>query len=341
MKFIIAPLLISLFFTILIAEENTDTGWGIGFHPIMGYDDEVRLTLGGACVLYYEHEDKNRELDEIDINSTYNMKNQCDLMFFFNKYLKDNQWSLEGETGYQNYPDDFENKDYNPEYFPFEIEALYNVSNHFYMGPLYKFKYSHIDFEDQDFEDQLTGAGYVHYSGLGWKMVYKNMSEGQIYRRKGQILELMGIHYSPYFLSSEEFSKVNFDYRQYNPIFSQSVFAFQFTVKSSFGKLPFNYIHDLENKGILRGGGEKSGRYMMATQLEYRFPIFRRIGGAVFGGTGNAQNEISELFQDLSFAIGAGPRITLNKKKNITLRFDFAVNNKSEKNIYIKIKEAF
>lgn len=336
-------ILIALLFSCssLLAESDSSKKWGIGFHPIIGYDDEVRLTIGGACVLYFEHEDENQDLDEIDIHSTYNMENQCDFMMDFYKYTRNNNCAIEGQIGFQNYPDDYEENDFDAMHIPFELTALFKINEKWSAGPMYKFKYSDIDFDDQVFAEQLIGSGKVHYSGLGWKISYKNLPKAEIYRRSGNVFEVAGIHYSPYLGSSEEFSKLSMDYRQYFPVKDKSVLAFQITGKTSFSNIPFNYDHDLENKGILRGGQDKHGKHFLATQLEYRFPIFSRIGAAVFVGMGNVDNEYQDLLKRFDYAGGVGPRIILNKKKNITVRFDFAINDQLDKSIYIRIKEAF
>ncbi len=269
------------------------------------------------------------------------MDNQSDFVIDFSKHFKNSQYVLEGEIGYQNYPDDYYDYEFDAEYIPVELTALYQFNEHIYTGPMYHFKYSHIDFDDNNFASNLIGAGYVHYSAVGWKFLYKDMPKGNIYHRQGFSFDLTGMHYSPVLGSSEEFSKIGMDFRHYYPFFEKSVLAFQITAKSAFGHIPFNYQFDLENKGILRGGSERLGKYFIASQLEYRFPVFWRINAAVFAGLGNAANDLDNMTKKISFAGGIGPRIILNKKKNITVRFDFAINNDAEKGIYIRIKEAF
>lgn len=326
------------------SQNKPEKRWGIGCHPIIGYDSEVKLTLGGAAVIYFEPNNYNQDTDELEINSTYNWANQCDLMFVYNKYFKNNACIIEGEFGYQNYPDDYLERDFNAEYFPFEIDALFKIKENLYFGPLYKFKYSNIDFEEvisePDFND-LRGAGKTCMSGIGAKLIYKDIPNGQIYRREGSKLELSGIHYSSLIFSDKAFTKLSADYRHYYPILNKSVLAFQVLAKSSFGDLPFNYFPSLDGKTLLRGGESKQAKHFLAGQAEYRFPLFWRLGAAVFIGCGEVENRMKDFGSDICIAGGIGPRITLNKKKDITIRFDFAVNNSGENSVYIKIKEAF
>ncbi len=350
-KYYVLLLIFLIFLTNLVAQsaipvnpsihtEKKEADWGLGGHPIIGYDDEVGLTLGGACVIYFEPESKNQDLDEIEINSTVNQSKQSDLMVVYSKYLQDNTWNINGEFGYKNYPDDYQDKDYDAVYIPFELEAMYKIRENLYLGSAYKFEYSKIKFEDSSFKD-ILGAGRMVLSGLGGKFVYKNMPKGQLYRRKGNILEVSGTYYSHVLGSSEEFGGVSLDYRHYQPVLSRCVLAYQIALKTKFGDIPFTGLSSLENKSILRGGDNRTGKHFGAGQVEFRFPVYGRIGGAVFMGVGEVEDRVRDFGTDVCFAGGIGPRITLNRKKDITVRFDFAFNTEGEKSIYIKIKEAF
>ncbi len=355
MKRIYFIMLFSLFCIHLFSEESQSTlsdsinvkkekSWGIGAHPIIGYDDEVKLTLGMGGVLYFEPKNKNQDLDEIDIQTTYNWAKQSDFMVDYFKYFNDNKISIEGGFGYKNTPDDYNDFEYDAEFLPFDINVLFKIHEKLFIGPRYNFVYSKVHFKNNDSEvlpENINGKGFSHNSGLGGQILYKNIPLGQIYRRKGVIATLSGIYYAPALLSSKEFASLKFDYRQYFPVFDQSVFAFQFSAKTTKGDVAFFDLLSLESKNLLRGAYDKTGKYFLAGQAEYRFPLFWRIGGTTFLGVGEVEDRINKFGSDICVAGGPGIRIVLNKKKNITLRFDFAFNNSGEVSKYIKIKEAF
>ncbi len=351
-KNIIALLLVCILQIRLSAQEKSDDrqtppeeekriDWGLGAHPIIGYDDEASLTLGGACVFYFEPADKSRDLDEIEVSATYNLARQYDLMLVYSKYFS-NDCSFSGKFGYQNYPDDFRGEDYDAEYFPFEIEGSFRIMEKLYAGPVYDFQYSDTEFDDQEvIKYDMNGSGRNISSGLGGQLTWKNLPGGEIYRRDGTIFKISYVYYSPLFGSSSEFNTIDADCRFYFPVLDRCVLAFQLSGKTSRGDSPFYYMPELEGKGLLRGGSDQTGSYFIASQSEFRFPVVWRISAAVFAGAGEVEDSIGVFGKDICVAGGAGLRIALNKKKTINLRFDLAFNNRGESSKYIKIKEAF
>jgi hypothetical protein len=327
-----------------VPEEKTESTWGLGAHPIIGYETRYGTTLGAGAVVYFEPDNKNQDCDEIDITTSGNQAKQYDLMAIYSKYFKDNQWVIDGEFGYQDYPDNFRGDDYDAVFLPFKIGVSYRIREHFYIGPSYNFKYSSIQADDKDSEfarSNTLGIGKMYGSGIGCQLTYKDTPKGQIYIREGKIFKISGSYYSPQFLSSSEFTNIKIDYRQYFPVLSRCIFAYNICGKTSFGEVPFFEMPDLEGKDILRGGSYEKGKYFLAGQTEFRFPLFWRFGGTVFIGIGEVEDTIQNFGTDVCIAGGVGGRIALNMKKNINLRFDFSYNNKGESNIYIKIKEAF
>ena len=339
-----------LFSAKISAEENNTTPeadeekWGIGAHPIIGYTSRYGLTLGAGAVIYFEPEDKNQDCDEIELTTSGNLSKQYDLMAVYSKYFKDNQWIIDGEFGYQNYPDDFEGDDYNAVFIPFEIGFSYKIKDNLYIGPSYSFQYSSIKPDDKDSEfarRNTPGIGKMYGSGIGGQLTYKDTPKGQIYIREGRIFKISCTYHSPLFMGSSEFTNIKIDYRQYFPVLSQCVFAYNICTKTCFGEVPFFEMQDLEGKDILRGGCYEKGKYFLAGQAEFRFPLFWRFGAVVFAGAGEVEDTAKDFGQDICVAGGIGGRITLNRKKNINMRFDYAFNSKGESNMYIKIKEAF
>lgn len=324
-----------------VAAPDKKESWGFGGHPIFGYDTKSSFTLGAGAVVYFDPGNPNQDLDEIEIHSTYNLKKQYDVMTEFSKYFKDNFCCLEGVAGYQNYPDDYHDMDYDAVFLPLELSATFRFRDILYIGPVYKFRYSDIDFDNENANRAVRGSGKKYSSGAGAQFTIKNLPKGQHYRREGSIFTTSFVHHAKAIGSSYNFTTAKADYRHYIPLFGQCVLAFQITGKACRGDLPFIDIPDVEGKDILRGGSDMSGRYLLAGQTEFRFPVYWRFGATVFIGAGEAENRRKDLFSDASVAGGIGIRVTLNRAKNITMRFDFALNEKKEKNIYIKIKEAF
>jgi hypothetical protein len=335
----------------LMGEEENER-WGIGFHPIIGYDGETSLTIGAGGVIYFVPARKDQDLDEIQFQTSYNLKHQYDFSLKGNKYFRGNDLSVEGSISFQKYPDDFngigddwqKEWDYDASYIPFEIGCLLRLRDRIFIGPRYDFQYAKIDALDTNSappEEKIIGVGTKYTSGFGGQILYKNMPSGHIYRRQGNSLKISGIHYSSLFLSSFTFTNIGLDYRHYFPVLAKSVLAFQVVYNASLGQVPFYELTSVGDSEILRGGGSESGHYFSAAQVEFRFPLFWRFGAATFLGVGEVEESMLDFGSNTLAAGGAGMRLTLNKKKTINLRFDFARNSQGDSELYIKIKEAF
>jgi hypothetical protein len=65
---------------------------------------------------------------------------------------------------------------------------------------------------------------------------------------------------------------------------------------------------------------------MVATQLEYRLALPKRLGLVAFGGVGEVIPGGNQLFRNTEFlpALGAGARFELSKQYHVNLRADIA-----------------
>ncbi len=123
----------------------------------------------------------------------------------------------------------------------------------------------------------------------------------------------------------------------------QGIFAWQLYSYFSEGDTPFTELAPLGGDMIMRGYYE--GRYldnaMAATQVEYRFPVWRALGAVAFAGVGDVANNFYDFtLPDIKYSIGAGLRYVLIPEENLNIRLDFALG-KETSNFYINISEAF
>jgi hypothetical protein len=94
---------------------------------------------------------------------------------------------------------------------------------------------------------------------------------------------------------------------------------------------------------ILRGIFEE--RYIdhavMTAQIEYRFPVWRRLAGALFAGAGDVAPGLGDWrFGGVRLAGGGGIRYAVNRAERMHVRFDLAVGNE-ETQVYFQFLEAF
>jgi hypothetical protein len=201
------------------SEEGEDR-WGIGAHPIFGFEPEASGTFGAGGTIYYNIDPLNPEqrLDEYTVNATYSLRNQGTLSFTTAKYLIGNELHLKGElvlmrsTGSYygigpNTPDSAEE-----EYMRMGIQPnlalLFQAAQNLSIGPKIELCYS--DLYDIDPEGALAndagGSGQSFYTGVGLMVSY-NSTNRKLYKVEGTRADLSGMLYPVHIGTSRIFSK--------------------------------------------------------------------------------------------------------------------------------------
>jgi outer membrane protein assembly factor BamA len=120
--------------------------------------------------------------------------------------------------------------------------------------------------------------------------------------------------------------KTTFDY--YSSLSEKQILAYNAFFCATGGTPPFygNCIYGTNNE--LRGytAGKYFTRYLLATQLEYRLELPKRLGLVVFGGLGGVIPGGDQLLETSKFlpSGGGGLRFLLSKKYHVNLRADIA-----------------
>ena len=91
--------------------------------------------------------------------------------------------------------------------------------------------------------------------------------------------------------------------------------------------------------------GYYRGRYrdknMIAFQMEYRIPVWWRLGLVGFVGFGDVADKVSHFeLLNFKYSVGWGVRYLLLSQERINVRLDFGIGGGSS-NLYITINEAF
>ncbi len=80
---------------------------------------------------------------------------------------------------------------------------------------------------------------------------------------------------------------------------------------------------------------------LLAVQLEYRFPIFWRIGGAVFAGAGTVAPDVARFsVGQVKPGLGLGLRFMYDLVERMNVRVDVGFG-KNSSGIYMTANEAF
>ena len=94
---------------------------------------------------------------------------------------------------------------------------------------------------------------------------------------------------------------------------------------------------------LLRGYARSRylAKNVVATQAEYRFPVWRRFSMVAFTGVGDVFDKTADLELDkLKYTIGTGLRFALNPEEKINIRVDAGYGREGI-NFFVVLGEAF
>ena len=193
-----------------------------------------------------------------------------------------------------------------------------------------------IDSESIDGKDGgwLTGAGI----GFG-----RDTRDNENATRQGALIEYRAEYYHESLASDYRYILQTVDARVFFPFRTADTLGIAFRWRYTRGEIPLRELSSPDGSEILRC--IENGRYLdkdlYALQAEYRFPIWKRIGGTAFLETA----QVSSVFPRLEksgfiVSAGIGLRYALNVKERVNLRADFAWVDQGF-GFVINIREAF
>jgi hypothetical protein len=161
------------------------------------------------------------------------------------------------------------------------------------------------------------GAG----AGITW-----DDRDGLFAPTRGRFAELSYVAYPGHVGGHAPFGRAALDLRAFTSPHPGHVLGAQAYAEVAHGDVPVTLLPRFGGAHRMRGYGE--GRYRdrvhYALQGEYRFPIFRRLGGAAFATAGDVAPRLSAIdLGDVKLSAGAGLRFQLTKE-GAALRFDVA-----------------
>ena len=309
--------------------------------PILMYDSDIGLGFGGKGVVK-NHFKKNESFDLMLFGSTKGEQTYAfvfsvpdfeirqgivypiaiDVKVEFSKLLKSNYFGIGNTT---------EDNDHQ---FPKESEKLEcTVSRGFTerligeLGVRY-IRYSVYDFDPdwQTITDQTPGAGETSLSALSAKFRY-DTRDSRINPTRGFKIELKGELTVKMLNTDWSYTKGRMEFSIYRRLFHpKHILAFRLWAQHVQGEAPYLELSQIGNGWTARG--YKAGRFldnaMALTSVEYRFPIYRKLGGALFVDAGRVWPDIWKFnMRDWYSNVGWGLRYYL---ANFVTRFDMGIS---------------
>ena len=231
-----------------------------------------------------------------------------------------------------------------------ETDFTVDVYRGIYVGLNYLYGNTDFSFnrgtpEEQEFSKMVLGAAGAEKtidSGLGTVVFFDN--------RNHEYSPTGGVFASAKFLNFRKWLGSDNDYRSvdtflnaYQQVASGHLLAFRFRWRAAYGNVPFSGQSSFG--GIdLRAypTGKYRGTGMFAAQVEYRFPIWKRLRGVAFGGSGRVYGE--ELTLGANEALpsgGGGIRFLLLQDRGVLVGLDYARGRFGNNGVYFFFGEAF
>jgi len=189
--------------------------------------------------------------------------------------------------------------------------------------------------QDVGLDTKLTALGFH---------INRDTRDNHFYPRSGMVFELTSDFFASALGSKYSFQSYRTTFNKYWGLTKKQVLAYNAHFCAVGGEPPFygNCIYGTENE--LRGyeAGRYLDRLMLATQLEYRLELPKRLGVVGFGGLGGVAPSGAGFLKGSAFlpAGGAGLRFMLSKTYHVNFRADIAAG-KNEHTFSMGVSEAF
>lgn len=323
--------------------------------PVVFYLPETSWAFGGAGISTFKLDKENgKKPSQLQFLATYTLKNQLLLTLQYELYLSADKLRLFGELGYYKYyynyfgdinsaKTDLEN--YSVDYPRFILSVAREIKPKFYLGGQYKFDkltMQEIDADGALVRNKVSGYQGGNVSAVGLDLLYDGRNN--LFSPTKGIFANLKIDYSSKATgSSFAYQKVDLDLRYFKKITQGHVLAVNLYTGYGRGDIPVFQKYYMSSALRMRGFADRRFQddNMAMIQAEYRYPIYKRITGTAFAGTGTVAGSYSEVFSNpYKQAYGVGLRYMLNPKDLVNLRVDLAFTEEGS-NLYLTVKEAF
>jgi len=321
--------------------------------PLAFFLPETGLAFGGAGILVFNiGDEKTFRKSQIQLGAAYTLKRQILIFVPYELYVKQ-KLKIYGELGYYRYIYNFygigidsraQDLEIYTANFPRVINTVaYRLREKYFVGIQNKLDLFEIPSTGELLADlEPVGSGGGVLSSLGVSLSFDNRDD-IFYPSKGAFVEFVAETSGNHTFSSFDYALFQLDARYFFSIADNHVIGLNAFTGSQLGDSPFfNYFYLSSGK---RGRGYNDRRFIDKNigliQVEYRYPIYKRLTGTAFASIGTVASAYGDLFRNsYKPSYGAGLRFQLSKKQRSNLRLDLA-NGQEGIQFYITIGEAF
>ncbi len=327
-----------------LVARSIETDWSVG--------------LAASFTFRFNRHDTITRTSNAQALALYSLRKQFIAAINGTTYFPGERYILNYQLSYSNFPDKFwglgkEAPDKNEEAYTFQQYYMYlhfqrKIQPRLFAGIVYEYqKLLAVDYEPGGLFDQLVvpGRNPYHISGAGLSLTYDSRNNA-FSPNRGGFLQVLFNHFSPAFGSDFRYTNYVIDFRRFIPIYRQQVLAIQTYGFFNSGDVPLRSLASFGGSNSMRGfyDGRYRSKNQIVAQVEYRIPLFWRLGAVGFAGVGNVGNHLDELnVRELKYSCGGGIRLALNRRERLNLRIDYGwgLGQSVSNGLYFQLGEAF
>jgi len=326
--------------------------------PLVFSSPETSFGFGGATnvTFRFDGEKSTSRPSQFQLGFAYTLNKQFLSYLPFQLFFKDEKYKVYGELGYYRYVYFYfgngnhtlksDREIFNVNFPRIRLNGLYGINKNWFVGLRYWMDdYDVVKTAEGGLlatDDSIIGRTGGLLSGAGLVVNYD--SRDHLFTpRQGMLAELVLFGNQKILGSNFNFQKIYLDIAAYFPIAKNHTLAAQIYTEMTTGDVPFNQLSLLGGTKRMRGylEGRFRDKQYLASQVEYRFPLFWRLGMTAFLTTGRVAPTVGELFDaQWYYTYGLGLRIMLDTEARVNLRID-AGFGKETSGFYLTFGEAF
>lgn len=326
--------------------------------PVIYYTPETSFGFGalGMRLFSLEAADTAVRTSNVQLYALYTLNKQILVSPSYTLFFPQEKYILKGNLAYFKFPRNYygigndlpETNEELVDYTLFRAENrfLRKLNRQLFAGLQWNY-YRVFDVEQKEggLLETNQPAGWDGYiaSGLGAALVY-DTRDIVVNPSGGAYLELGSLFNGSWLGSEFTYNQYTIDARKYFQVHpNRHILALQFFGQFTSGIVPFLQLSQLGSATSMRGyyQGRYRDKNLLATQAEYRLPIWWRIGAAAFAGAGDVAPALDGFsFSTLKPSYGLGLRFMVNESEKVNIRLDYAWG-KETSGFYLEITEAF
>ncbi len=328
--------------------------------PLVALSTETNWVFGIANAYIFKTSKKDPTLRTSTIPSgfLYTLNQQILIAIGANIFLPKEKYIIRFENTFSKFPDKFwgignntppaARESYTFTQFYINPQLSRKIKNNFFAGAgleyqdVFNIQYDSLG----NFEKQQVLGIYKRsdYHVFGYSLLLTHDSRNHAYTPdRGSLIRIKFANFNNQLGSDFDFHGLEVDFRKFIGFNTQQVLAIQALGIFTFGDVPYRNLAVLGGNSMMRGyySGRYRGKKFVGYQVEYRFPLYKRLSGVSFASAGQIASHMDEInFSGFKLGGGVGVRFSVLPKEKLNLRFDVARGNETL-NYYIVLAESF